>query len=275
MQMKKNKLRGALNSEPGPWESLINIHDTTYMIIWHHPHKHLHDHLGMFRGQFRGTHFLLWWERCQQNLEPGWEESRNKTSHWDQQHQLHMPLSWLRIGALLAHPPTVLLILMMKKPSCPSPSCTQYLQWYSLQGTAFVLGHDKGMMVNCPSQAGWAMKVQVLFTGQTGRQSQMDPLMKTMTMTGEDTRTDPAGLGPTNWNVAGHRLLIYRSLGLRAQCPELIISQIGPYYLSLWGFVNINGTGLQEISFIGFGSCPFSGRISPLLLLPSLQFHTS
>lgn len=38
MQMKKNKLRGALNSEPGPWESLINIHDTTYMIIWHHPH---------------------------------------------------------------------------------------------------------------------------------------------------------------------------------------------------------------------------------------------
>ena len=183
-----------------------------------------------------------------------------------------MPLSWLRIGALLAHPPTVLLILMMKKPSCPSPSCTQYLQWYSLQGT---LGHDKGIMINCPSQAGWVMKVQVLFSGQTGRQSQMDPLMKTITMTGEDTRTDPAGLGPSNWNVAGHRLLIYRSLGLRAQCPELIISQIGPYYLSLWGFLNINGTGLQEISFIGFGSCPFSGRISPLLLLPSLQFHTS
>lgn len=53
--------------------------------------------------------------------------------------------------------------------------------------------------------------------------------MHTITLGREDVYTDPTELGPAI-KFAGPRLIIYSCVGLRAQCAQLIISQIGPYY---------------------------------------------
>ena len=80
----------------------------------------------------------------------------------------------------------------------------------------------------------------------TGRKTElgMNPMMHTMTLEIEDTYTDATGQGLANWKLAQHRLIIWSCVGLKSWCTEFLISQIVAYYLSLWGFVDVNCTGL-------------------------------
>lgn len=80
----------------------------------------------------------------------------------------------------------------------------------------------------------------------TGRKTELglNPLMHTMTLGIEDTHTNATVQGLANWKLAQHRLIIWSCVGLKICSTELLISQIGPCYLSLWGFVDVNCTGL-------------------------------
>ena len=201
------------------------------------------------KGWFTGTYFLLQWDRCQWALESMWEKNRNLNKSPRIPTRTNT-INSMGLWADCLWCPTIFYYHCASYADDQDTTLHQAFP-YPVSPVALTVLHllyaGSSQRTNNPLPFPFLVSDEGSgFILWTGRKTELDlnPLMHTMTLGIEDTHTGATIQGLANWKLAQHRLIIWSCVGLKIWCTELLISQICPCYLSLWGFVDVNCTGL-------------------------------